>query len=390
MGLAKNRMMEIEERGYGEIDKLVCKDCIGDKYLKSIIVENDVIDECAYCNNTANVISLEDLMEFIMIGISCKYSRAVDELGYNSREGGYLGKTWDSYDVVYDDLANELDVSEDGILDDINNILNDEVWCERNPYSLSDDKDDIYTWQSFSELLKHKIRYVFFYQETKDRMYERYRRPSDILMRIGDGIDELALAIDLDIGNKIFRGRMHNTMDIEFDSKSLGSPPANCAGYNRMNPEGISMFYGAFNHTTAFEEINDVSYTHYTVGQFCLNRAIRVIDFSLLDKIEYPSIFDIDAYDSRLLINFFRTFVDMITKPISEGEKLDYIPTQVVTEYFRHVYKYNGQHIDGIIYKSSKNIGEKCIVIFADNNECSDDGTKLLRLDKSTLRTIKV
>uniref|UniRef100_UPI0013D35F87 RES domain-containing protein n=2 Tax=Pseudomonas TaxID=286 RepID=UPI0013D35F87 len=66
----------------------------------------------------------------------------------------------------------------------------------------------------------------------------------------------------------------------------------------------------------------------------------------------------------------------------------DYVPTQVVTEYFRHVYRTDDDHqIDGIIYPSSKT-GNKAIVIFADDSGCIDAGDTssdrtLLRLDRA-------
>ena len=33
MGLAKNQMMEYEERGYSDSDRVVCNNCIGDDFL---------------------------------------------------------------------------------------------------------------------------------------------------------------------------------------------------------------------------------------------------------------------------------------------------------------------------------------------------------------------
>ncbi len=48
------------------------------------------------------------------------------------------------------------------------------------------------------------------------------------------------------------------------------------------------------------------------------------------------------------------------------------VPTQVVTEYFRHIYQTSdGKSIDGMIYPSSKT-GEKAIVIFTDTNGAID------------------
>jgi len=393
MGFAKNQMMEYEERGYGGSDKIVCKNCIGDAFLKTIIEDNHFKDVCDYCGSNESVIELEELMSHIMNGINMSYSKAIDELSYDSGEGGYQGNTWDTYDILYDDIADEAEIDNTDILDDMFDMMQDDmfdmmqddIWCEREPYALRDDEDDIFTWESFCDQLKHKIRYVFFSQEYNDNSYERYRRPSDILERIGHGIDELNLINKVSINTPIYRGRMHNGKECPNDSKSLGSPPIEYAGYNRMNPEGISMFYGAFDEDTSKDEIWDNSFSMITIGAFYLTRDIQVIDFTKLDLIKYPSLFDVNKYDLRLLINFYRKFVERITQPVGNGDKLEYIPTQVATEYFRHVYRNNNTKIDGIIYRSSKKNDSNCIVIFADNKQCRDDGLGLLYVDKSTI-----
>lgn len=85
-----------------------------------------------------------------------------------------------------------------------------------------------------------------------------------------------------------------------------------------------------------------------------------------------------------------RDFIEDFTKPIERSDRAhaDYVPTQVVTEYFRHVYRTDdGHQIDGIIYPSSKT-GDKAIVIFADASGCIDaehppNERTLLRLDRA-------
>ena len=224
-------------------------------------------------------------------------------------------------------------------------------------------------------------------QEYSEHSYERYRRPSDILERIGQGIEELDLIDSISTTKPIYRGRMHNESESPNDSTTLGSPPDIYAGYNRMNPEGISMFYGAFDPITSRVEIWDNAYTRMTMGKFYSTRELKVIDFTKLDSIEYPSLFDVDKYDIRMLLGFYREFVKQITSPVEDKDKLEYIPTQVVTEYFRHVFSYKGNKVDGIIYKSSKDKGEVCTVLFVDNSQCKDDRSGVLYVDKDSILT---
>jgi hypothetical protein len=62
-------------------------------------------------------------------------------------------------------------------------------------------------------------------------------------------------------------------------------------------------------------------------------------------------------------------------KPIAAplDDVLEYVPTQVITEFFRHLFKEeNGQHIDGIAYRSSKTPKGICYTLFLEQDNCVD------------------
>ena len=63
---------------------------------------------------------------------------------------------------------------------------------------------------------------------------------------------------------------------------------------------------------------------------------------------------------------------------------MEYVPTQVVTEFVRHRMKYGeNTRFDGIIYRSSKSGGGDAVVIFAGPENCiepSFGNEQLLRL----------
>ena len=57
-----------------------------------------------------------------------------------------------------------------------------------------------------------------------------------------------------------------------------------------------------------------------------------------------------------------------ITKPIDKNPGIEYVPTQIFTEYIRFM---NNYHIDGIIYRSSLT-GGRNVVLFYDNETSAD------------------
>lgn len=158
-----------------------------------------------------------------------------------------------------------------------------------------------------------------------------------------------------------------------------------------MSPSGIPMFYGAFDVETAIRETyesGEGAGKKAVCGEFSIVRNLTVVD--LTRSFHIPSLFDVENQRDRPYYRFMRDFIKDFMKPIERNDKAhaDYVPTQVVTEYFRHIYRTDREErIDGIIYPSSKT-GNKAIVIFTDSEGAIDVdepviATTLLRLDKA-------
>jgi hypothetical protein len=87
-----------------------------------------------------------------------------------------------------------------------------------------------------------------------------------------------------------------------------------------------------------------------------------------LTKVKYPSIFDDDEkadYDWLLFMSqFLRDFSSEIER--DERVHIDYVPTQVVTEYLRDAKLDDLPPVDGIKWRSARNKGGVCYVLFID------------------------
>jgi len=379
MGQAKNEMMEYEELGFSKPDETyVCSNHFDDEAIISFIEEGGSKISCSYCKpkyQSESVISFDELMRFLCRGIYYFYDDAANAgLAYESAEGGYQGEHYDTYDLIHDEIG--LEVDNDKIVEQIINSLPVYCWCKKDPYTLDENQELMYDWNYFSNLLKHKIRYTFF--KTKEFDKDEYKETSDVLREIAFSVDSLNLIIEMKEGTFIFRCRQHLLSESPKSIKELGSPPNKfCTFSNRMSPSGISMFYGAFDSKTAMNEAYDESKITErpvaTIAKFILKKNLQVIDLTNIPSI--PSPFDDKRRNLRFKTLFLKAFVHDLAKSIKRDgyEHINYIPTQVVTEYFRFVLPEIAHYkIDGLIYPSSKDDGGACCVIFCNNEECEE------------------
>jgi hypothetical protein len=354
----------------------VCCNHIGDEAIKKYIKSHSHKGKCDYCTDTRdrNVIALDDLGEFMEESIRYYYDEAGNALGYISAEGGYIGSHFDTYDLLWDELG--VEVEDAKLQNDLVRVLPDTVWCHRDPYGLNESEELFFDWKDFQHTVKHKARYSFFLMEkVKDFEIPNYSvNVSDILHEVGRLITCYNLIRKLPVGTIFFRCRQHKSVDEVSKPNDIASPPLECVTFsNRMSPAGIPMFYGGFDIETAIREtvdVSDIKKPYYTVGEFTSKNEIMVVDFSALPS--RLSIFDTANRKHFYPINFLWNFVTDLSKTVSKDgkEHIEYVPTQVVTEYIRYILTKNSKSkVGGIIYPSAKFYKRKACVLFLNNEE---------------------
>ncbi len=392
MGRVK-RMWEADmDRGYSEVeDTYVCQKCFADEGVRRFITRNRSPGTCSYCNRAVKVCTLDKVIGHVMESIRLEWGDPANEgLPYETREGGWqVAKVYDTWELL-EKLG--LECSDD-LLNTIAGAIHGSAWCEANPYSLPLDRTLVYGWKSFCKFIIETARFVFYKAENARYDHDQHdeMNPVDILEAIGGIVDHLKIVRVVPANSKIFRVRIVNSEVRLTRAHELGSPPSHLATMpNRMSPVGISMFYGAFELDTAISETFDPTCAagkKAACGEFTAIRELTVIDLS--ESFFVPSLFDPELQKFRPHYKFMRDFIADFCKPVERSQRAhaDYVPTQVVTEYFRHVYRTpKGSRVDGIIYPSSKN-GAKAIVVFADSDACVDansqlDSAALLRLEQ--------
>lgn len=393
MGYAKNHGMEIDERGYGDSDIVICSDCINNTFLKDYCVKNRIQATCSYCDCSSEIcIQLEDLMVPIMEGINHFYESAEQYYCHDKEMDDYVCSVIDKDDLINYTVAEDLEFSED-ILNDIANLIIIEDWCEIDPFMDSESSTMQSLWNSFVQMITKESRYVFFKRSTQPSHEYYNMEPFEILEYIGDMVNKLNLFFDIPVNFPIYRARMHSRSQIKkmSNEKELGSPPWSVAQVNRMSAEGISIFYGASNITTALHEVYSSAYEMATVGEFFPSRALHCIDLDAIEKLPFPNIFDIDMRDFREAILFLCALQADLSRNIASMKAVEYVPAQIISEYFRYVFKDSSEKkIDGIIYNSAQNPNKgKCYALFFDNEKCQErfgDCSDPIKIEEWVLR----
>ncbi len=130
----------------------------------------------------------------------------------------------------------------------------------------------------------------------------------------------------------------------------------------------------------------------YTIGKWKTKKDLLILDLTKyftydveLNRYfypEFPSIYDLGRRDKIFAYSFILKFASDISKKIEKDgmENIDYIPTQIVAEYFKKIESINNRYLDGICYYSSIN-GGKNYALFIEQNDCLKKERKIQKLE---------
>lgn len=382
MGRAKEYWLEQMERGYTAADGDVCAACVSDSALADWVSANATVTRCSFCEDESDqpiAANFEDFVGVVLNGIRFDWNDPDNEgVMYVSADGGYQANLTSTWDILQEYGVTDSEDVFDALLDSIQS----QNWVDRDFYIGDDSQRMVWGWESFKDHIKHSTRYFFLNGNDQVR-HSPEIPPSEMLAMIAgmitsemgdyDLLTEIADSVDLvriRIGAKTYE-----------HAAEIGTPPAEFAiQSNRMSPAGIPMFYGAFDVQTATAETlapQQHAGQTMSVGTFRPLRNLRVLNLADLPSI--PSVFDDEGRSLIHPLRFLHAFASDIANPIARDgrEHIEYVPTQVVTEYFRRVFRTaDGQHLDGIIYSSARNQTGRAFVLFVENDECIDAGTE--------------
>ena len=110
-----------------------------------------------------------------------------------------------------------------------------------------------------------------------------------------------------------------------------------------------------------------------TEATFSTTRVARIVDLDRLPAV--PSFFDLgeEATKNRPSLGFLAGFQHDVSAQIERDDRIhtEYVPTQVVCEYLRHLFRDQEDHpVDGLAWESAQHTGGRNVVLFVRNDQC--------------------
>ena len=393
MGFVKQLLGEQDESGF-RTDRYsddVCARCISDAALAVFVSRHGPIQQCDFCDRTdTQGMQVGSLFHYMA---SCLRAEWDDPDNAVAWEGGWFVQGPRIIDS--DDLLGELDHPlENEALQSEFVFAFDHLWCQRDPYRLDPSEMLFLSWSQFSELTKTDKRYFWHRAPVpadRDRDDNELLSPAEVPDAIGTAITRtnwrmLKQATD----PPIVRARAHCPSKRLRTAKELGSPPTADAENNRMSGAGISMFYAAESEATATAEIRPDPGKAVTVARWTPSRELVYLD--LLAAQPIPSIFDMTARGDRRWLLFLSELASDLARTVDpRSAPIEYVPTQIMTEYIRdHLRDRDNRQVDAIRYRSAADPPNGvCWVVFAKQDDCgdpTDTSDRLLILNPGSIK----
>ena len=361
MGQWKELMYESERRGHAARERHVCGECLNDNALAEFVSDHAEHNECEFCGTKQDApfaASLGDVIEYMAECIREVYTDPVEELPYETAEGGWQGEVFNGFELMA-----EIDFSceSEELFDAIASAFCDQEWCRDDYFRLEPSERLRYGWDAFKQAVKHARRFTFWSIEDDKSEYDPDSMPvGGMLATIAGHIRDTELVKVIAKGAVIWRVRVHGPDTSFREDHELSPPPTERAlQSNRMSPSGIVMFYGAEDFATACAEAIDAGVNKdacVTGGAFRTIRDLRILDLVNLPKM--PGFFQQGTSEFRDTLSFLRHFAIDLAAPVTRDgrEHIEYVPTQAFTEYVRHeMTLHDGATVDGIRYRSAVN-----------------------------------
>ena len=345
----------------------LCTGCIQDDFLRSEVERQGEQSICNYCDKKALTASVSELAAKVDDAFESHYERTASEPSSQEREmmeeGDWLWapKGESVTDIISMEAKIDYEPSED-----IRKVLEERhsdwetgeegAFDEETCYVARDPDDNKYrkNWRDFEESLKTEAR--FFSEVAKsvlDSVFQELSGPNQPCNQLFIVEAGPATGIPVLCRARTFQSESALREALKRPDLHVGPPPAANAQAGRMNPHGISVFYGATEAEVAIGEVRPPVGSEVLLARFELTRPVRLLDVTALASVPVNgSVFDSDYINRLEKAKFLGTLSGLITRPVMpDNEHSEYLITQVIAEYLAGR---SDLELDGLLYRSAQ------------------------------------
>jgi len=378
------------EKTYHE-DDAVCVDCIEDEALRELVREEGCGQACVECGKTNTAVSIKELAALIDPYIREHYKPGPYEPQYGSVDDDSYVEEQQGEDLshVVQDVVGQDFEFDDALVDAL---------IDNDPADISDGDEPfygsdinyvqtpvyvdhlLYEWREISSELRKERR--FFSDRAREFFDWLFVGIEDLRLEGKDFAPsseqkKLGVIQEWPAGTVLYRTRRADRREdytrlVLKPTVELTPPPSEYAQVGRMNAEGVTIFYGALEAETCLAEMRSSIGGYTVLARFETIKALRVLDFSRLDKAYMDgkslSYFQDDFNEQVTHRKFLRRIHKLISEPVIPGHEDEYLITQVLAEYLAYVRRPN---FDGLLFASTQYKGGTNVVLFPKHTDAA-------------------
>lgn len=345
-------------------DQPICLECAGDQFLRDEVSNTGRSDQCVVCGTTALCWGTRQYAERIQPLFQNRFISARPE--YTMGEW-LAAEGCSAVDVIQEMTKCGDDRTAELILESLREVwfwwpqdgeddpLDDDLRFSPNPRASASS----FLWTEIEEELRTRSRY--FNPQIEERLREMFAGVDELVAQNGEKVIRRA-GPETDL-TRLWRMRIASDWREVCDmlispAQKLGPPPSNVASAGRMNPIGISVFYGAADVETCLGEVRAPVGAHGVAAAFDITRELQLLDIAALARVEARNIshFDPEYQRKHERVAFLQRLSSALQVPVLPGEEISgYLPSQMVAEYLG---SRNLPRFDGVIYPSIQSGGQ--------------------------------
>jgi HEPN/RES N-terminal domain 1 len=204
VSLTKRLWEEEQERRYHTSEDAVCAECFWDLGFRGFIKDHLQSKTCTLCGKTADdaiAAPVDEVLQFFLDKMWDHYELADGNAPWDNEEGRFFVKTWDLYDLVFDEFS---DIADYSTLEWLYEHLKDDgEYCERDWQILSPGDALKSAWGQFCDAIKHETRFLFFVNGKGEDDEEPYRvLPAEMLEALEQVIRECDLIKEIAVTSR--------------------------------------------------------------------------------------------------------------------------------------------------------------------------------------------